>query len=199
MKLHKMKKWLVTAAAAFTFMAAQGAAEASTVHQVQQGESIWSLAKKYGVPVTEIKKANAKKNNMLYIGENMTIPNSPLTTSEKDLLARLVNAEAKGESYAGKVAVATVVLNRVASKDFPNTVNGVIYQIANGHYAFTPVQNGAINQPASAESKRAVNEAIAMKGLGSGSLFFYNPKTAQSQWIKSRTVTTVIGNHVFAK
>ncbi len=136
---------------------------------------------------------------MLYIGENITIPTSPLTTYEKDLLARLVNAEAKGESYAGKVAVATVVLNRVESKDFPNTVKSVIYQISNGHYAFTPVQNGAINQSASAESKRAVNEAIAMKGLGSGSLFFYNPKTAQSQWIKSRPVTTVIGNHVFAK
>lgn len=199
MKLHNMKKWLTTAAAAFTFMAAQGVAEASTIEKVQQGESIWGFAKKYAVPVTEIKKVNNKKNDMLYIGENITIPASPLTTYEKDLLARLVNAEAKGESYAGKVAVATVVLNRVESKDFPNTIKGVVYQISNGHYAFTPVQNGAINQPASAESKRAVNEAIAMKGLGSGSLFFYNPKTAQSQWIKSRTVTTVIGNHVFAK
>ncbi|MFC3886017.1 cell wall hydrolase [Bacillus songklensis] len=199
MKLRNMKKWLVTAAAAFTFMAAQGAAEASTVDKVQYGESIWELANKYGVPVTEIKKVNNKKNDMLYIGENLTIPTSPLTPYEKDLLARLVNAEAKGESYAGKVAVATVVLNRVESKDFPNTIKGVIYQISNGHYAFTPVQNGAINQPASAEAKRAVNEAIAMKGLGNGSLFFYNPKTAKSHWIASRTVTTVIGNHVFAK
>lgn len=199
MKLHNMKKWLTTAAAAFTFMAAQGVAEASTIEKVQQGESIWGFANKYGVPVTEIKKVNNKKNDMLYIGENITIPTSPLTTYEKDLLARLVHAEAKGELYAGKVAVATVVLNRVESKDFPNTVKSVIYQISNGYYAFTPVQNGAINQPASAESKRAVNEAIAMKGLGSGSLFFYNPKTAQSQWIKSRPVTTVIGNHVFAK
>lgn len=194
-----MKKWLTTAAAAFTFMAAQGAAEASTIEKVQQGESIWSFANKYGVPVTEIKKVNNKKNDVLYIGENITIPASPFTTYEKDLLARLVNAEAKGELYAGKVAVATVVLNRLESKDFPNSVKSVIYQISNGYYAFTPVQNGAINQPASAESKRAVNEAIAMKGLGSGSLFFYNPKTAQSQWIKSRPVTTVIGNHVFAK
>lgn len=111
----------------------------------------------------------------------------------------MVNAEAKGESYVGKVAVATVVLNRVEFKYFPNTVKSVIYQISNGYYAFTPVQNGTINEPASTESKRAVNEAIAMKRLGNGSLFFYNPKTAQSQWVKSRAVTTVIGNHVFAR
>lgn len=199
MKVHNMKKWLTTAAAVFTFMSAQGIAEASTVETVQQGQSIWELANEYGVPVKDIKKANNKKSDVLYAGERITIPSSPLTAYEKDLLARLVNAEAKGESYAGKVAVATVVLNRVESNDFPDTVKSVIYQVSNGHYAFTPVQNGAINQPASAESKRAVNEAIAMKGLGNGSLFFYNPKTAQSKWIKSRPVTTVIGNHVFAK
>ncbi len=61
MKLHNMKKWLTTAAAAFTFMAAQGVAEASTIEKVQQGESIWGFANKYGVPVTEIKKVNNKK------------------------------------------------------------------------------------------------------------------------------------------
>jgi N-acetylmuramoyl-L-alanine amidase len=87
----------------------------------------------------------------------------------------------------------------VKSADFPNTVRGVIYQISNGHYAFTPVANGEINKPADAESKRAVNEALAFMGKGNGSLFFYNPKTASSQWIFSREVTVTIGNHRFAK
>jgi N-acetylmuramoyl-L-alanine amidase len=114
-------------------------------------------------------------------------------------MARLVHAEAVGEPYAGKVAVAAVIINRVRSADFPNTVKGVIYQIANGHYAFTPVENGRINQPADAASKKAVNEAIALTGKGNGSLFFYNPKTSTSSWITSRPVTVTIGNHRFAR
>jgi N-acetylmuramoyl-L-alanine amidase len=129
----------------------------------------------------------------------MILPNSPISAADEELMARLVRAEAVGEPYAGKVAVATVILNRVKSADFPNTVRGVIYQISNGHYAFTPVANGEINKPADAESKRAVNEALAFMGKGNGSLFFYNPKTASSQWIFSREVTVTIGNHRFAK
>jgi N-acetylmuramoyl-L-alanine amidase len=114
-------------------------------------------------------------------------------------LARLVHAEAKGEPYAGKVAVATVVLNRVDHPDFPNTVKDVIYEVSGGSYAFTPVQNGTINKPADAESYRAVNEALAFRGLGNGSLYFYNPDKISSSWVLSRNVTLTIGNHVFAK
>lgn len=136
---------------------------------------------------------------MLYVGERIKIPAS-VSESEKDLLARLVRAEAQGEPYAGKVAVATVVLNRVDHPGFPNTVHDVIYErTSTGHYAFTPVANGQINKPADAESIRAVNEALAFRGQGSGSLYFYNPKTATNQWIKSRPITVIIGNHVFAK
>lgn len=136
---------------------------------------------------------------MLYVGERIKIPAS-VSESEKDLLERLVRAEAQGEPYAGKVAVATVVLNRVDHPGFPNTVHDVIYErTSTGHYAFTPVANGQINKPADAESIRAVNEALAFRGQGSGSLYFYNPKTATNQWIKSRPITVIIGNHVFAK
>lgn len=107
--------------------------------------------------------------------------------------------KARGEPYAGKVAVATVVLNRVDSSLFPNTVNGVIYQKDQGYYAFSPVKNGAINQSADNSAKEAVKEALAFRGMGKGSLYFYNPKTAKGTWITSREVTTVIGNHRFAK
>ncbi|MEH7081624.1 cell wall hydrolase [Neobacillus drentensis] len=172
---------------------------ATTTHKVQTGETYWKIAVKYGVTVNNLKKANNKTSNLLYAGSNLVIPNSSVTTAEKDLMARLVRAEAVGEPYAGKVAVATVILNRVSSPDFPNSVKGVIYEKANGYYAFTPVKNGTINQPADAASKRAVNEALAFRGQGNGSLFFYNPKTAVSKWIYSRPVTVTIGNHRFAK
>nr|WP_043934668.1 cell wall hydrolase [Bacillus sp. EB01] len=174
-------------------------ADAAANHRVQKGETYWKIATKYGVPIKELMKINNANNAQLPIGKNLTIPNSSITAAEKDLLARLVHAEAKGEPYAGKVAVATVVLNRVASQDFPDTIKGVINEVANGYYAFSPVQDGSINKPADAEAKRAVNEALAFQGQGNGSLFFFNPETAVSKWVFSRETTITIGNHRFAK
>ncbi|XJZ26645.1 cell wall hydrolase [Bacillota bacterium Lsc_1132] len=173
--------------------------EAATNYQVKSGETYWKVASKFGVSVLELKKVNTATNNMLIAGQNLVIPNSTISFADKELIAKLVHAEAKGEPYAGKVAVATVVLNRVASPDFPNTVREVIYQKAGGHYAFTPVQNGTINEAPDAASRAAVNEALAFRGQGNGSLFFYNPKTAVSKWVFSREVTVTIGNHRFAK
>lgn len=124
----------------------------------------------------------------------------PITISnkEKDLLARLVEAEAKGESYAGKVAVATVVLNRVESAEFPNNVTDVIHEVVGKAYAFSPVQNGEINNTASTTSKKAVKEALTRKDDLKGSIYFYNPDIATDDWIRSREVVKRIDNHVFA-
>jgi N-acetylmuramoyl-L-alanine amidase len=198
--MRKMKKRLaaLTAMVSLSLFTMNGAAEAAT-YQVKSGDTFWGISSKYGVPLTELKNVNNKTSNLLYPGQKLTIPASAVSAADQDLLARLVQAEAKGEPYAGKVAVATVVLNRVASPDFPNTVRGVIYEKANGYYAFTPVKNGAINKPANAESKKAVKEALAFRGQGKGSLFFFNPKTAVSKWVFSREVTVTIGNHRFAK
>lgn len=198
MKLHNVKTWVVALTAVMTALIGQGTAEASTVHQVQKGESLWILGQQYGVSINQLKQANSKSGDTIHIGEKLTIPKPAFTSEEQALLARLVEAEAKGEPFAGKVAVATVVLNRVDSPDFPDTIKEVIYEKTGGSYAFTPVQNGTINNIPSVETKRAVAEAIAARG-GEGSLFFYNPKTAQSDWIKTRPVTAVIGNHTFAK
>ncbi|PLS01022.1 cell wall hydrolase [Neobacillus cucumis] len=198
--MKKLKKLIVAAGlmlsiSAFTLTNQTEAA--TTTHKIQYGETYWKIAKGFGIPVNNLMNANNSK--ALIAGQNMLLPNSPYTAAEKDLMARLVRAEAVGEPYAGKVAVATVIINRIRSADFPNTVRGVIYQISNGHYAFTPVENGQINQPADYASKRAVNEAIALTGKGNGSLFFYNPKTSTSSWILSRPVTVTIGNHRFAR
>jgi len=200
--MNKLKKLvmatgLILSLSAFTL---NGTTEAATTtHKVQSGDTYWKIASKYGVTVNSLLKANNKTSSLLYAGTNLVIPNSSITAAEKDLMARLVRAEAVGEPYAGKVAVATVILNRVSSPDFPNTVKGVIYERSNGYYAFTPVQNGTINRAADAASKKAVNEALAFKGKGNGSVFFYNPKTAVSKWIYSRPVTVTIGNHRFAR
>ncbi|MBA2874230.1 cell wall hydrolase [Thermaerobacillus caldiproteolyticus] len=195
--MKKLKKLALTSACFAAFFFAKEAS-ASTIHEVKRGESLWTISKHYGVSVIELKKQNKKRDSFIFPGEKLVIP-STISPSEKDLLARLVHAEAKGEPFAGKVAVATVVLNRVDHPDFPDTIREVIYERSGGHYAFTPVQNGAINEPADRESYRAVEEALAFRGLGNGSLFFYNPKTAKSNWLRSKPVTVVIGNHVFAK
>ncbi|CAM4068272.1 cell wall hydrolase [Mesobacillus thioparans] len=198
--MKKMKKTLavLTAAVSLSVFSMGATAEAAT-YQVKTGDTLWGIASKYAVPVNQLKKANNRTSNLLYPGQKLTIPAATVSAADQDLLARLVHAEAKGEPYAGKVAVATVVLNRVASSEFPNTIKGVIYQKSNGYYAFTPVKNGAINKAADAESKKAVKEALAFRGQGNGSLFFFNPKTAISKWVFSREVTVTIGNHRFAK
>lgn len=118
------------------------------------------------------------------------------TDNEIDLLARLVRAEAQTEPFEGKIAVACVVLNRVESRKFPDTIKEVIY--APGQ--FQPVQNGQINKPADEESIKAVKAALSeQRNLAPGSLFFYNPKIATSRWLDTRTTTMVIGQHVFKK
>lgn len=126
-------------------------------------------------------------------------PAVTISNEEKDLFARLVEAEAKGESYEGKVGVATVVLNRVDSPKFPDTVTGVIKQVVGKAYAFSPVQNGSINKPASEDSKKAVEQALTRKDRLDDSIYFYNPKTATDNWIRSRAVIKTIDHHVFAK
>lgn len=111
------------------------------------------------------------------------------------LIAQLIHAEAANEPYAGKVAVGAVVLNRVASPNFPNTVPGVIYE----PYAFTPVYDGRINLPPDSESLRAAQDALRGWDPSYGALYFYNPAKSTSWWVFTRPITTQIGNHVFAR
>lgn len=169
-------------------------AEAASMHTVQSGDTLWILANKYGVSVNELKYVNNRVGDTIYVGERLTIPPS-ISEADKRLMAQLVTAEAKGEPYAGQVAVATVILNRVDSDLFPNTIRGVIYE----NRQFTPVSTGTINQAPTESAIRAVNEAIAFRGQGSGSLFFYNPAIATNFWNATREHTITIGNHVFAK
>lgn len=118
---------------------------------------------------------------------------SSLTADEK-LLARVVYGEARGESYKGKVAVAAVVLNRVRSSSFPNTISGVIYQKG----AFSCVDNGSINLTPDSEAIRAAREALNGWDPTGGCLYFYNARLTDDAFLASLTIKTVIGNHSFA-
>lgn len=109
------------------------------------------------------------------------------------LLARLVHGEARGEPYRGKVAVAAVVLNRVKSASFPNTVAGVIYQSG----AFDAVSDGQINLTPDSESINAARDAMNGWDPTNGCLYYYNPRTATSRWMLSRPVLLRIGDHAF--
>ncbi|MDM5297682.1 cell wall hydrolase [Bacillus pumilus] len=113
---------------------------------------------------------------------------------EMDLLSRLVHAEAKGESFAGKKAVASVVLNRVEHGSFPDSVKGVIYE----RNAFQPVSNGSIHDKPDEESVKAVKQVVKDQDRTTKAIYFYNPKTATDDWIRSRKILERIGRHVFA-
>ena len=125
---------------------------------------------------------------------NSQSQSSTYSDADINLLARLIYGEARGESYVGQVAVGAVVLNRIKSASFPNTMSGVIYQ----RYAFTAVDDGQINLSPNATAKKAALDAINGWDPSYGALYYYNPKTATSAWIFSRKTTTTIGNHVFA-
>lgn len=119
---------------------------------------------------------------------------SSQTNSDLYLLAKCVYAEARGEPYTGQVAVAAVILNRVKSPDFPNTISGVIYQ----PWAFTAVNDGQISLEPDQTAYNAASDAMNGWDPTYGCLYYYNPTTATSQWIFSRQTVVQIGEHIFA-
>ena len=127
-------------------------------------------------------------------GSSSSGGNSDYTSSDLYLLAKCIYGEARGESYTGQVAVGAVVLNRVKSSQFPNTISGVIYQKG----AFTAVSDGQINLTPNQTAINAAQDAMNGWDPTYGCLYYYNPATATSSWIFSRQTVTTIGKHVFA-
>ncbi len=120
---------------------------------------------------------------------------SSTTSSDVYLLAKVVYGESRGESYTGKVAVAAVVLNRVESSSFPNTIAGVVYQ--NG--AFSIVADGQINLNPDDVALSAARDAMNGWDPSGGALFYYNPSKTTNSWMLSKPVICTIGDHVFCK
>jgi len=117
--------------------------------------------------------------------------------SDLDLLARLVQAEAEGQPYEGQVAVAATVLNRIKDPRYPNTIQGVIYQVVGRHYQYSTVANGRINLPAGETAYQAAIDAINGSDPSKGANGFYNPAKTRNRWVRSQPVTVVIGDHWF--
>lgn len=195
--MYKGKIVAFVAAMLMMAFAFQGISEAVLQYTVQPGDSLWSIAQTYNTTVADIMAYNGLGNaDIIYPGDVLWVPG--LTDSDFDLLSRLVQAESEGEPYAGQVAVAAVVLNRVNDPRFPKTVPEVIYE----PYQFQPVANGylySIPYGGNWVARQATEDAVRGWDPSYGALFFYNPRTAASWWIRTRPVTTVIGNHVFAK
>jgi len=156
-------------------------------YTVKSGDSLSQIAQKYGESLTTLRKANNKWNNSIFPGQVLKIPGTTSSTaaqtkpmaieytaSDLNLLARLINAEAGGESYNAQVAVGAIVVNRVNSSFFPNSISAVINQKTNGSYEFTPVLNGNINRTAQANAVKAANEALSGNDPTNNALFFYS-------------------------
>ena len=115
------------------------------------------------------------------------------SSSDYDLLARIISAEARGESYLSQVAVGAVILNRIEHPSFPDTISGVIYQKG----AFSCLNDGQFYESVADSAYSAARDAINGLDPSGGAIYYYNPSTATSKWIFSRPVITTIGNHRF--
>lgn len=207
------KKVVASSLLALTLMTATPA----FAYEVKSGDTMYKIGTKHGMSLGELSRLNPEITNLdlIYPGQTVrteanntgsvqasdkkpSVSSSYSATAqagEIGLLARLIHAEAQGESFTGKVAVAEVVLNRVADSRFPNTITGVIMQPGQ----FSPVATGAINGVATSEDVTAARQALSGSSVTGGAIYFYNSATASSRWLDSRPTVSVIGNHTFKR
>ena len=129
------------------------------------------------------------------INSSSSSSSSSSNSSDINLLSRIIYSESRGEPYAGQVAVGAVVLNRVKSSSFPNSIAGVIYQYG----AFDAVSDGQINLTPNSTAKKAAQDALNGWDPSYGAIYYFNPSTATNKWIWSRPMTVTIGKHRFCK
>lgn len=184
-------------------------ADSGPVYVVKPGDTLWDIAQAHGTTWQELAALNRIKDpTTLQVGARLRLPGSgdsrlvlsdgtivPVTSDEFDLLTRVVQAEAGGEPFEGKVAVAAVVLNRVRSSKYPNSVWEVLHQPGQ----FTPVQEGTLPKKVDSSSVEAVKRALGGEDPTGGALFFYNPAATRTpEYWATKQVIKRIGNHNFA-
>ena len=184
------------------------------VRQIQEKLKRWGYYKGnidgvYGSKTLEAVKLFQRKNGLTIDGvagtktlNAMGIYNSQNSSSGTNsnssnitLLSKLIYGEARGEPYTGQVAVGAVIMNRVKSSSFPNTIAGVIYQKG----AFDAVSDGQINYTPDSTARKAAQDALNGWDPSYGAIYYFNPATATNKWIWSRPLTIVIGKHRFCK
>lgn len=151
--------------------------------------AVKSFQRKNGLKVDGI----VGKQTLAALGISSTT--SSYSSNDEYLLARMISAEARGEPYLGQVAVGAVILNRVESPSFPNTISGVIYQKG----AFTAINDGQWNQAIASSAWSAAREALAGNDPTGGAVYYYNPNKTSNKFMFSRPVITVIGSHRFCR
>lgn len=178
-------------------------------HSAGPGDSLTALARRFHTTVEALMRLNGLTSDRIEAGRLLAVPGGdvsgtaaaaapagPVRTAEElRLLAQMIHAEAGGEPYLGKVAVGAVVLNRIRSPHFPDTLRGVIFQPGQ----FCPIRIGSFWWTPGPESVRAARDAATGWDPSLGALYFYNPATATNRWIRTRPVTIRIGNHVFCR
>lgn len=181
----------------------------ANTYTVKSGDTLYLIAKKFGITLNSLRRANNLWTDMIYPGRILAIPSGSVpaasssggaaisfTDSDVGLLSRLISSEAQSEPYNAQVAVGAVVVNRVKSGEFPNTISGVIYQVIDGHYQFTPVLNGMINKPATSSSIQAAYAALHGSDPSNGALFYFDD-SATNAWLWSKPITAEIGHMVY--
>lgn len=163
------------------------------IYGSQTVEAVKYFQRKNGLTVDGIAGKNTLKAMGIYNSSSSS--SSANNSNDINLLSRLIYGEARGEPYTGQVAVGAVVLNRVKSSSFPNTIAGVIYQSG----AFSVVNDGQINLTPNDTARKAATDALNGWDPSYGSIYYFNPKTATSAWIWSRPHVITIGNHRFCK
>lgn len=164
------------------------------IYGSQTLEAVKYFQRKNGLTVDGIAGTQTLKAMGIMTSSNSSSGNN-LSSSDLNLLSRLIHAEARGEPYTGQVAVGAVVLNRVKSSSFPNSIAGVIYQSG----AFSVVNDGQINLTPNETAKKAARDAMNGWDPSYGSIYYFNPSTATSKWIWSRPHVITIGKHRFCK
>lgn len=139
----------------------------------------------------------AGKNTLAAMGisSGSSSSSGKYTSNDIYLLAKVIAAEARGESYTGQVAVGAVVLNRVEHSSFPDSISGVVYQSG----AFSCVTDSNWKVEPTDTAKKAAQDAINGWDPSGGAIYYYNPAKTSNQWIRSRPVIVTIGSHVFCK
>ena len=158
-------------------------------------EAVKYFQRKNGLTVDGIAGPATLKAMGISNSSNSSSSSSTSNSSNVNLLARLIYGEARGEPYTGQVAVGAVVMNRVKSSSFPNTISGVIYQSG----AFDAVSDGQINLSPNSTAIKAAQDAINGWDPSYGAIYYFNPSTATNKWIWSRPMTVTIGRHRFCK
>ncbi len=177
-------------------------------YMVKEGDTLGKIAQECRVPLNKLREINEQQSDLIYPGEILVLADEekdlptflPSTISPEDLrlLAKIIYAEARGESFLGQVAVGAVVLNRVKSNLFPDTIPEVIRQKNSCTYQFSPVEDGTINLEPDETAYKAALEALKGSDPTNGATFFYNPEIATDRWIRTLPVITTIENHNFA-